>query len=271
MDKEGKPMGIEPHHRGIFIGRQQIKSDLGTSSLWGLGGAGKSKGGEPATMRVVGLEQVAAAKDSPTIVARIEWRAGTEDAAGENLLLTENRTLKVFRPQRDVAAHVDASFHLKPARDLALGGDVQHARIHRRVSHAVVARADDTSYLWSPATAPTVGKGYPETAKGQFGAVTGKDLQWGEPLFPLHEPWYSALQLNSPQNPVEEFSTREYGRFGFFFKRELKQGEAIGRSTVSACGKRPRPKPRRNAPSRSCATPPTKPTPPIAAFLGELE
>src|SRR5688500_7683749 len=80
LDKEGKTVGIESHHRGIFIGWQQIKSDLGTWSLWGLGGAGKAKTGEPATMRVVELEQVAAAKDSATIVARIEWRAGTKDA-----------------------------------------------------------------------------------------------------------------------------------------------------------------------------------------------
>jgi hypothetical protein len=45
----------------------------------------------------------------------------------------------------------------------------------------------------------------------------------GEFLFPLHDRWYSALQMNAPQNPVEEFSTREYGRFGFFFKKDLKR------------------------------------------------
>src|SRR5688500_1891187 len=28
VDREGKTVGIEPHHRGIFIGWQQIKSDL---------------------------------------------------------------------------------------------------------------------------------------------------------------------------------------------------------------------------------------------------
>ena len=31
LDKDGKTVGIEPHHRGIFIGWQQIKSDLGMS------------------------------------------------------------------------------------------------------------------------------------------------------------------------------------------------------------------------------------------------
>src|SRR6185503_16911767 len=64
LDKSGKTVGIEPHHRGIFIGWQQIKSDLGTSSLWGLGGASKAKGGEPSKMSVVELEKLSAACDS---------------------------------------------------------------------------------------------------------------------------------------------------------------------------------------------------------------
>ena len=165
LDKDGKTVGIEPHHRGIFIGWQQIKSDLGTTNVWGLGGVSKAGSGQPATMRVVGLEQLSAHKDSASFVARIEWRAGTKDASGDNLLLTETRTLKIARPERGVAAQVDAAFRLVPARDLSLGGNVQHAGIHMRVSHLVVERADDTSYLWSPPTAPTAGKGYSKTAK----------------------------------------------------------------------------------------------------------
>jgi len=227
LDKDGKTVGIEPHHRGIFIGWNQLKSDLGVASLWGLGGSGKANKDAPSSMRLVEIERIATDKDSATIVARIEWRAPTKDAAGSNLLITETRTLRVSRPAGEVAAQVDTGFRLKAARDLSLGGDVQHAGIHLRVDQAVVARADDTSYLWAPATAPTAGKGYSKTAKGQAGSVVGKDLKWGEFLFPLHDRWYSALQMTAPQNPVEEFSTREYGRFGFFFKRELKKDETL--------------------------------------------
>lgn len=227
LDKDGKTVGIEPHHRGIFIGWQQIKSDLGTANIWALGGASKAGSPPPATMRVVELEQLSAGKDSAFFIARIEWRAGTKDAAGDNLLFTETRTFKISRPERGIAAQVDTAFRLVPARDISLGGNVQHAGIHMRVSHAVVERADDTSYLWSPPTAPTAGKGYSKTAKGQTGSVVGKDLQWGEFLFPLHGRWYSALQMNLPTNPVEEFSTREYGRFGFFFTRDVKKAEPL--------------------------------------------
>jgi hypothetical protein len=178
-------------------------------------------------MRLVEIERIAMDRESATIVARIEWRAPVKDAAGSNLLLTETRTLRISRPAPDVAAQVDTTFVLQPARDLFLGGNVQHAGIHLRVDQAVVARADDTSYLWSPASAPTAGKGYSKTAKGQSGSVVGKDLKWGEFLFPLHSRWYSALQMNAPRNPVEEFSTREYGRFGFFFNLDLKKGESL--------------------------------------------
>jgi hypothetical protein len=96
-----------------------------------------------------------------------------------------------------------------------------------RVSHEVVAHADETSYLWSPENAPTAGKGYSKTNVNNTGSVVGQDLQWGEFLFPLNGRWYSAVQMNAPKNPVEEFSTREYGRFGFFFNRELKKGTPL--------------------------------------------
>jgi hypothetical protein len=226
VDKSGKTVGIEPHHRGIFIGWQSIKSDLGTLNFWALSGASRAKG-EPPKMEVA-IERLTSDKDSATIVARIDWRAPTADAGGSNLVLSETRTLRISRPAPGVAAQVDTRFVLKPARDVSLDGNVQHAGIHLRVSHEVVARADDTSYLWSPASAQTAGKGYSKTSKaGNTGSVVGKDLQWGEFLFPLHDRWYSALQMNSPKNPVEEFSTREYGRFGFFFKKDLKRGETL--------------------------------------------
>lgn len=228
LDKAGKTVGIEPHHRGIFIGWQQVKSDLGQTSLWGLGGekSGKGKAGAPAEMAVAELEQLTTTKDSATIVARIEWRDGSAPS-GKNLLLTEKRTLTISRPAPGVAAQVDATFKLTPARDLSLGGNVQHAGIHMRVSHEVVAHADETSYLWSPENAPTAGKGYSKTKVNNTGSVVGQDLQWGEFLFPLNGRWYSAVQMNAPKNPVEEFSTREYGRFGFFFNRDLKKGAPL--------------------------------------------
>jgi hypothetical protein len=205
LNREGQTVGSEPHHRGIFIGWQRVRSDLGVANLWSIGGGAK--------MTLVDFEELSTTADSATIIARIEWRAPTADASGSNLLLTERRRLRITRAAPGEAATVDAAFELRPARDLQLDGDVQHAGIHLRVSHVVAENPKVTSYLWGPAV------------PGAPGKVVSRDLQWGEFLFPLHGRWYSALQLNAPSNPVEEFSTREYGRFGFFFKQDLKKDQ----------------------------------------------
>jgi hypothetical protein len=207
LDKAGATVGSEPHHRGIFIGWQRVRSDLGVANLWSIGGGAK--------MTLVDLPELSTTSDSATIVARIEWRAPTADASGSNLLITETRRMRISRSAADDVATVDATFRLTPARDLTLDGDVQHAGIHLRVSHVVAENPKVTSYLWSP------------EVPGASGKVVSPQLKWGEFLFPLHGRWYSATQLNAPKNPVEEFSTREYGRFGFFFKKDLKKDEAF--------------------------------------------
>ncbi len=207
LNKAGATVGSEPHHRGIFIGWQRVRSDLGVANLWSIGGG--------ARMTLVDLPELSTTPESATIVARIEWRAPAKDAAGSDLLIVETRRMTITRPAADDVATVDASFRLTPARDLSLDGDVQHAGIHLRVSHVVAEQPKLTSYLWAP------------DVPGGSGKVISPKLQWGEFLFPLHGRWYSALQLNAPTNPVEEFSTREYGRFGFFFKKDLKKDETL--------------------------------------------
>ena len=52
-------------------------------------------------------------------------------------------------------------------------------------------------------------------------------MKWCRLVFPIGTNWYAATQLNPPSNPVEELSWRDYGRFGFFFKKPLKKGETL--------------------------------------------
>ena len=195
-----------PHHRGIYIGWNKIVSDLGSFDLWHMNNGGK--------MTLAKLEKLEAGKDSATIVATIEWRGGKADAAGSDLLLTETRTLTVARPAAQ-ATQVDAQFVLKPARDLTLGGDLQHAGIHFRASASVQPKAKDTTYVWEPDLA------------GPGGKVVSKELKWVRYTFPIGERWYHATELNAPTNPVEELSWRDYGRFGFFFARPLQKDETL--------------------------------------------
>ena len=101
----------------------------------------------------------------------------------------------------------------KAARDLKLEGDLQHSGVHFRASHEVTRRVRETSYLWSP------------DLPGPGGKVSGHDLKWCRLLFPIGDHWYTGLQLSAPSNPVDELSWRDYGRFGFFFKKTLPKAQ----------------------------------------------
>ena len=195
-DKNGKATGAFPHHRGIFIG-WKVESELGTDDLWHMTRGCK--------MELATVEQAASGNDSARIVATILWKS-SKSTNGSDLLITERRELTFSRAANQT--QVDATFTLIPARNLRLAGDLQHSGVHFRASNEVHARQSETSYLNSPE-----------------GKTRGNDLKWCRLSFPIGTNLYSALQLNHPANAVEELSTRKYGRFGYFFKKDLTKGE----------------------------------------------
>ena len=200
---DGKDTGKFPHHRGIYIGWRIISG--GQFDLWHI-----HKG---EIMRVKKIKSTKATESGVTIVADIEWRTGTVGKS-DDLLISETRTLVIS--QND-AGRTQVDFHteLTAARDLTLGGDLQHAGCHFR-AHTEVANKSTkyTSYLWEP-----------EGKKAGNGKILSKEWKWNRLQFPIGGNWYSATQFNSPDQPVEELSWRDYGRFGFFFKKDLKKGK----------------------------------------------
>ena len=200
LDSHGQPTGQFPHHRGIFIG-WKINSELGNYDLWHMNNGGK--------MEVLNFEKLDTSDDSATIVVNVAWRAGKADSTGNDLLLKEKRTLVISKPDGKYT-QVDASFHLVPVRDLNLAGDLQHSGVHFRAAAEVSNHEKETAYVTEPAN-----------------VVKGGNLKWCHLEFPIGSRWYSATQLNAPSNPVEELSTRNYGRFGYFFKRSMKKDEAL--------------------------------------------
>jgi hypothetical protein len=209
-DKNGKPTGAFPHHRGIFIG-WKVESELGTNDLWHMTRGCK--------MEVATIEQAIGGKDSAKIIAIVLWKSA-KSTNGNDLLITERRELTLSRPANQT--QVDATFTLAPARSLRLAGDLQHSGVHFRASNEVNGRQSETSYLTSPE-----------------GKAKGNDLKWCRLSFPIGTNLYSALQLNHPENPVEELSTRKYGRFGYFFKRDLTKGEPLTLKYRFLIGKEP--------------------------------
>jgi hypothetical protein len=198
-DKNGKGAGAFPHHRGIFIG-WKIESELGTDDLWHMTRGCK--------MEVARVEEAIGGRDNGRTVATVLWRSGKK-TNDNDLLITERRALTFSRATNN-KTQVDATFTLTPARDLQLAGDLQHSGVHFRASNEVHGRATETTYLTAPK-----------------GKTKGEDLKWCLLKFPIGTNFYTALQLNHPSNPVEELSTRNYGRFGYFFKRALKKGEPL--------------------------------------------
>lgn len=203
LDAEGKATGQFPHHRGIFLG-WKIDSELGTDDLWHMTKGCKMEI-EKNFNSVVANEK----QSTATIKSTVLWHAGKKDKAGSDLLVTETRNLTFSRPGQNQTI-IDATFVLNPARDVSLVGDLQHSGVHFRASNEVATRAKETSYLFEPER-----------------KVKGNDLKWVRLLFPIGERWYTAMEMNAPSNPVEEVSMRDYGRFGYFFKKKLKEGEPL--------------------------------------------
>jgi len=202
-DKNGKATGTFPHHRGIFIG-WKVESELGTNDLWHMTRGCK--------MEVAAIETTTGGNDSAKIIATVLWKSA-KSTNGSDLLITERRELTFSRPATEMVGRktqVDTIFTLTPARNLRFTGDLQHSGVHFRASNEVNARQSETTYLTSPE-----------------GKVKGNDLKWCRLSFPIGTNFYSALQLNHPSNPVEELSTRKYGRFGYFFKKDLTKGESL--------------------------------------------
>lgn len=232
LDPAGKPAGKFPHHRGIFIGWNKITSDLGSFDLWHFNNGGKM---EFSRFEMLNRTEILKSTYSDaTIVALITWRGGKKDAEGSDLLLNERRTLKISRPEGR-RTQIDARFELTAARDLRLDGDLQHAGIHFRAADEVATRNLETAYVSDPEDKETKGRnwqpGPPKKDKdGKEAApsnVKTGDLNWCRLIFPIGERWYAATELNAPSNPIEELSWRDYGRFGFFFKKSLKKGEKL--------------------------------------------
>ena len=203
LDAEGKPLGLYPHHRGIFIGWNRIESDLGVDNLWGMGGRSR-----------IDLADYNAEirSDGVTLDTTMHWRS-RHAGDDENRLIVENRRLTVTRP--DHRTIIDFDTTLTAERDVVLDGDVQHAGVHYRAHHTVNDRAGETAYLWEPTG-----------LRDHGGRLISDEFQWVLFVYPKGDNWYLAAQLNAPTNPTEELSWRNYGRFGFFHRDALSAGES---------------------------------------------
>lgn len=206
LDKAGKMAGKFGHHRGIFIGWNRIESDLGRHDLWHM------KRGT--SMEISEFTKLVTTGNYAVTEAHIVWSVERSDAQPNDLLIDEHRQISVSQPDA-LTTQIDFHSKLKAARNLKLGGDLQHAGVHFRAENEVATRPTETAYVWSP--------DLPAERRG----VISDEWQWATLIFPIGEKWYSCTEMTNPDNNFSELSWRDYGRFGFFDKKEIEKGQTL--------------------------------------------
>lgn len=188
-----KDLGGEfPHHRGVFLGWNQVACGDAVLDFWHCG-----KGEAQRTLAVAG------GGDAPQ-VATIAWT----DAQGAEIV-RETRTTAA-RPLADGAFALDVASQLATTRpSVRLGGDPQHAGNQFR---ALQRFADKDG--------PKVDYVRPAGAGGHGNDVwTG--CRWIAAVLPLDGGPVTVLRVEGAGNPPADWSTRPYGRFGAMWRAEL--------------------------------------------------
>ena len=204
FDADGKnpitkgPGGQYTHHRGIFIGWNQIKANGKTYDRWHM------KGGEQIHQKFADQKT---GPDQASFTSVVHWN----DEAGQPLI-EEQRTFTFRRPPAGAHVIIDFSTVLKPTTDLTLGGDPEHAGVHFRPANEVAAK--ETVYVFP---------------KENADPKKDLDYPWVGETFTLAAKRYSVVQMSHPENPqgTKWSAYRDYGRFGAFFTTQLKKDQAL--------------------------------------------
>src|SRR5688572_3157558 len=208
FDAEGKapitkgPGGQFTHHRGIFIGWNKITSNGKTYDRWHM----KDKQGTGEIVHQKFGEQKAG-PDRATFTSVTRWF----DEAGK-LILEEERTTTFLHAAPPARLVIDFTSTLKPASDVMLDGDPEHAGIQYRPANEVVAK--ETTYVFPKKAA--------DPKKDQ-------DYPWVGETYTLRGKRHSVVHMNHPDNPKGTVYSayRDYGRFGAFPKAQIKGGDSL--------------------------------------------
>ncbi len=205
FDAEGKepitkgPGGTFPHHRGIFIGWNQITFNGKKYDRWHM------KGGDIVHQKFT--DQKADA-DQATFTSLTHWIA--EEGKP---LIEEERTMTFRRAPAPARLIIDFSSKLECAQRRHQPRRRPRTR-GRPLSPGADISSKETVYVF-PTQNPDAHKDL--------------DFPWVGESYTLHDHRYSVVEMNAPTNPKQTHYSayRDYGRFGAFFKAQIKNGEAL--------------------------------------------
>lgn len=205
FDAEGKkPItkgagGKFTHHRGIFIGWSKIQANGKSYDRWHM------KGGDIVHQKFAKQE----VKDGSAVFTSVtHWMDEKETA-----FLEEARTFTITEGVHGGRVMVDLHTKLSPVSgDVFLKGDPEHAGVQYRPANEVDTKK--TKYLFPNGVTKVNGV---------------KDLPWAAENYTLDGQEYGVVHMNAASNPKGTVYSayRDYGRFGAFFQKDIKQGESL--------------------------------------------
>ncbi len=204
------PGGLYPHHRGVFCGWTRVRVGGERHNFW-------SVPGEPRPHQEHRAWEAGVEWTGP-ITARVAAHTDWVTAAGE-VLVEERREWSTWRYEAAPGlAHVLLDYRVtltaRGDAPVELDGDPAHAGFQIRLAQSV-AEGKACTYV------------RPDSAGGGQND-NWSDAPWVAGRFPIGGRRYEVLFHDHPRNPAPTvFNTRDYGRFGPFFRTTLEPGEPL--------------------------------------------
>ncbi|MFB0554062.1 MAG: DUF6807 family protein [Phycisphaerae bacterium] len=196
---------LYPHHRGIFIGWNRLEFGGQRYDFWHMGEQGR-----------VQKHQKFLELTAGPVLARSNSLVHWNNRKGETII-AEQRETTVFRQSAPTILLLDFQTKLKAVRgEVFLNGDPEHAGFQYR-GHDDVAKGGKevkATYLFH---------------KDGIDPKKDHNLPWAAMSYGLNDRRYSVQHMNHPGNPKPTIYSayRDYGRFGAFFKEEIRAGKTL--------------------------------------------
>ena len=198
------PGGLYSHHRGIFLGWNQVRVLEQEWDFW------QSPNGETQRHRAYAPEREQTGPVFGRAASHTDWK----DPDG-NVIVSDLREITAWWIDENTRI-VDVTLELNAvAGPVHLGGDAHHAGFQFRAAQVVADNQETSAYA------------RPESAEARPDEIWAES-PWIGGLFTVKGHRYSILLGDHPQNPRPTyFSTRKYGRFGAFFTADLEPDEPL--------------------------------------------
>jgi hypothetical protein len=195
--------GQYTHHRGLFIGFSNTRVGDKRWDFWHCKGVSVRHEKYDPEAQVMG-----------SVLGRTRSQTGWYDPEGK-VVVRDYRQVTAWR-QVEAQALLDFVITLEAVSgDVSLKGDPQHAGFQYRAVESKTGQGNKTAYVRST-----------ESTGGKNDVWEG--AEWITGIFQHGENNYAVTHMDHPKNPRPTvYSTRNYGRFGAYFEKDLKKGEKV--------------------------------------------